>query len=155
MEPKGSPAELGTGNIRQLLLKYAIPSVIAMTAASLYNITDSIFIGQGVGALAISGLAITFPLMNLSAAFGSLVGVGASTLMSLRLGQKDYSTANNILGNVFVLNLILGLTYTIIVLLFLDPILGFFGASHETLPYAHDFMVIISLGNIITHLYSL
>ena len=153
MEQKGSPAELGTGNIRQLLLKYAIPSVIAMTAASLYNITDSIFIGQGVGALAISGLAITFPLMNLSAAFGSLVGVGASTLMSLRLGQKDYSTANNILGNVFVLNLILGLAYTIVVLLFLDPILYFFGASSETIPYAHDFMVIISLGNVITHLY--
>ncbi|HOB84360.1 MAG TPA: MATE family efflux transporter [Bacteroidales bacterium] len=153
MEQKGSPVELGTGNIRQLLLKYAIPSVIAMTAASLYNITDSIFIGQGVGALAISGLAITFPLMNLSAAFGSLVGVGASTLMSLRLGQKDYSTANNILGNVFVLNLILGLAYTILVLLFLDPILRFFGASSETLPYSHDFMVIISLGNVITHLY--
>ena len=153
MEQKGSPAELGTGNIRQLLLKYAIPSVIAMTAASLYNITDSIFIGQGVGALAISGLAITFPLMNLSAAFGSLVGVGASSLMSLRLGQKDYSTANNILGNVFVLNLILGLSYTVIVLLFLDPILRFFGASSETLPYARDFMMIISMGNVITHLY--
>jgi len=153
MEQKGSPVELGMGNIRQLLLKYAIPSVIAMTAASLYNITDSIFIGQGVGALAISGLAITFPLMNLSAAFGSLVGVGASTLMSLRLGQKDYSTANNILGNVFVLNLILGLAYTILVLLFLDPILRFFGASSETLPFSHDFMVIISLGNVITHLY--
>lgn len=153
MENEGSPSELGTGNIRKLLLKYAIPSVIAMTAASLYNITDSIFIGQGVGALAISGLAITFPLMNLSAAFGSLVGVGASTLMSLRLGQKDYSTANNILGNVFVLNFILGLAYTIVVLLFLDPILYFFGASSDTLPYAHDFMFIISLGNVITHLY--
>ena len=126
MEQKGSPAELGTGNIRRLLLKYAIPSVIAMTASSLYNITDSIFIGHGVGALAISGLAITFPLMNLSAAFGSLVGVGASTLMSLRLGQKDYSSANNILGNVFVLNTIFGLVYTIIVFLFLDRILYFF-----------------------------
>jgi len=153
MENKGSPVELGTGHIGRLLLKYAIPSVVAMTAASLYNITDSVFIGQGVGALAISGLAITFPLMNLSAAFGSLVGVGASTLMSLRLGQKDYSTANNILGNVFVLNFILGLIYTIIVLLFLDPILYFFGASPDTLPYAHDFMVIISTGNVITHLY--
>ncbi len=153
MEQKGSPAELGTGNIRRLLLKYAIPSVIAMTASSLYNITDSIFIGHGVGALAISGLAITFPLMNLSAAFGSLVGVGASTLMSLRLGQKDYSSANNILGNVFVLNTIFGLVYTIIVFLFLDRILYFFGASADTIPYAHDFMVIISLGNVITHLY--
>ena len=153
MEQKGSPLALGTDNIWHLLLLYAIPSVIAMTASSLYNIIDSIFIGQGVGALAISGLAITFPLMNLSAAFGSLVGVGASTLISLRLGQKDYSSANNILGNVFVLNTIFGLIYTVIVLLFLDPILYFFGASNETIPYAREYMVVISLGNVITHLY--
>ncbi len=153
MAKEGSPLALGTGNVGQLLLQYAIPSVIAMTASSLYNITDSIFIGQGVGALAISALALTFPLMNLAAAFGTLVGVGASTLMSLRLGQKDYTTANNILGNVFVLNLIFGSAYTVVVLLFLDPILYFFGASAETLPYAHDFMVIISLGNVITHMY--
>lgn len=144
---------LGTENIRNLLFKYALPSVIAMTASSLYNITDSIFIGHGVGALAISGLAITFPLMNLSAAFGSLVGAGAATLMSLRLGQKDYYTANNILGNVFVLNFFLGLAYTILVLLFLDPILIFFGASNDTLPYAHDFMMVISIGNVVTHTY--
>jgi putative MATE family efflux protein len=153
MKQQGPPVTLGTENVWRLLLQYAIPSVIAMTASSLYNITDSIFIGHGVGALAISGLAITFPLMNLSAAFGTLVGVGASTLMSLRLGQKDYNSANNILGNVFVLNLLFGLAYTIIVLLFLDPILYFFGASQEILPYAHDFMVIISLGNVITHMY--
>ena len=120
---------------------------------SLYNITDSIFIGHGVGALAISGLAITFPLMNLSAAFGTLVGVGASALMSLRLGQKDYDTANKILGNVLVLNLILGLFYSVFVLLFLDQILLFFGASSETLPYARDFMTIITLGNVVTHMY--
>lgn len=148
-----SPAALGTENVWNLLLQYAIPSVIAMTAASLYNITDSIFIGHGVGALALSGLAITFPLMNLAIAFGTLVGIGASTLMSLRLGQKDYDSANSILGNVFVLNIIVGLAYTLVVLLFLDPILYFFGASEETLPYAHDFMVIISLGNLITHMY--
>ena len=148
-----SPLALGTENVWHLLLQYAIPSVIAMTAASLYNITDSIFIGQGVGALAISGLAITFPLMNIAAALGSLVGVGASALMSLRLGQKDYSTANNILGNVLVLNLILGISYTIIVLIFLDPILLFFGASPETLPYARDFMFVITLGNVVTHMY--
>jgi putative MATE family efflux protein len=153
MEPKGSPLALGIGNVWDLLLQYAIPSVIAMTAASLYNITDSIFIGQGVGALAISGLAITFPLMNLSAAFGSLVGVGASALMSLRLGQKDYTTANSILGNVLALNLILGLSYTLIVFLFLDPILIFFGASSDTLPYAHDFMFIITLASVVTHMY--
>lgn len=153
MSQKGSPFALGTGNVWHLLLQYAIPSVVAMTASSLYNITDSIFIGHGVGALALSGLAITFPLMNLAAAFGTLVGVGASTLMSLRLGQKDYNSANTILGNVFILNVIFGLAYTVVILLFLDPILYFFGASRETLPYAHDFMVVISLGNVITHMY--
>ena len=153
MEQIKSVSELGTGNVWKLLLKYAIPSVIAMTAASLYNITDSIFIGHGVGALAISGLAITFPLMNLAAAFGSLVGVGASTLMSLRLGQKDYKIANKILGNVFVLNVIFGGLYTVIVLFFLDPILLFFGASPQTLPFARDYMTIITAGNIVTHMY--
>lgn len=153
VEQKDSHLALGTKNVWQLLLQYAIPSVIAMTAASLYNITDSIFIGRGVGALAISGLAITFPLMNLAAAFGSLVGVGASALMSLRLGQKDYRTANHILGNVLVLNLILGLLYTIFVLLFLEPILYFFGASSQTVQYAYDYMLIISCGNVITHMY--
>ncbi len=153
MVQKGSPLALGSESVWSLLLQYAIPSVIAMTAMSLYNITDSIFIGHGVGALAISGLAFTFPLMNLSAAFGTLVGVGASALMSLRLGQKDYSTANQILGNVLVLNLIFGLFYTVVVLLFLDQILLFFGAGSETLPYARDFMTIITLGNVVTHMY--
>lgn len=153
MQQKGAPFELGTKNVWRLLLQYAIPAVIAMTASSLYNIIDSIFIGQGVGALAISGLAITFPLMNLSAAFGSMVGIGASTLMSLRLGQKDYSSANLILGNVFSLNIIFGLAYTVLVLIFLDPILYFFGASKGTIPYAHEYMVVILLGNVITHMY--
>ncbi|MDR2121993.1 MAG: MATE family efflux transporter [Flavobacteriaceae bacterium] len=153
MEIKGTPLELGTGNIGKLLKQYAIPAIIAMIASSLYNITDSIFIGHGVGALAISGLAITFPLMNLAAAFGSLVGVGASTLLSVRLGQKDYESANSILGNVFMMNLIIGISFTIITLLFLDPILYFFGASEKTIPYAHDFMVVILLGNVITHTY--
>lgn len=153
MEEKGLTVTLGTEKVGKLLMQYAIPAIIAMTASSLYNITDSIFIGHGVGALAISGLAITFPLMNLAAAFGSLVGVGASTLMSLRLGQKDYKSANKILGNVFVLNLILGLAFTAIMLLFLDPVLRFFGASSATLPYAHQYMVVILLGNVVTHLY--
>jgi len=153
VEQKDSHLALGTEKVGHLLTQYAIPSVIAMTAASLYNITDSIFIGRGVGALAISGLAITFPLMNLAAAFGSLVGVGASALMSLRLGQKDYGTASHILGNVLVLNLILGLSYTIFVLLFLKSILYFFGASTQTIGYSHDYMVIISCGNVVTHMY--
>jgi putative MATE family efflux protein len=142
---------LGTERIGKLLWQYSIPSVIAMTASSLYNITDSIFIGRGVNSTALGALAIAFPLMNLAAAFGSLVGVGAATLMSLRLGQKDYGSANNILGNVLSLNLILGTLYTVLTLLFLDPLLRFFGASDEMMPYAHDYMVIISIGNVISH----
>lgn len=129
---KGTATELGTERIGKLLMQYAIPAIIAMTASSLYNMVDSIFIGHGVGPLAISGLAITFPLMNLAAAFGSLVGVGASTLISVKLGQKDYVTAQQILGNVVSLNLIIGILFTLVCLLFLDPILYFFGASDAT-----------------------
>ena len=114
---------------------------------------DSICIGQGVGALAISGLAITFPLMNLSAAFGAAVGVGASTFISVKLGQKDYRTATNILGNTMTLNVITGLTVGLTCLLFLNSILRFFGASDQTISYARDYMVIILLGNVITHMY--
>jgi putative MATE family efflux protein len=153
MKNENTPLSLGTEKIGKLLMRYAIPAIIAMTASSLYNITDSIFIGHGVGPLALSGLAITFPLMNLAAAFGTLVGVGASTLLSIRMGQKDYETANHILGNVFVLNLIMGILFSVVVLLFLNPVLHFFGASKETLSYAHDFMVIILCGNVITHMY--
>lgn len=153
MKNEQIPLSLGVDDIGKLLMQYAIPAIIAMTASSLYNITDSIFIGHGVGPLALSGLAITFPLMNLASAFGSLVGVGASTLLSIRMGQKDYASANDILGNVFTLNLIMGIGFSIVILLFLDPILIFFGASAETLPYAHDFMVIIMLGNVVTHMY--
>jgi len=147
------PTALGSDNIGRLLAQYAVPAIIAMVASSLYNITDSIFIGHGVGAMAISGLAITFPLMNLSAAFGSMVGVGASTLLSIRIGQKDYGSANNILGNVVMLNIITGFLFGVFSLIFLDPILIFFGASATTLPYAHQFMTVILLGNIITHIY--
>jgi len=153
MKNKSAPLSLSTEPVGKLLIQNAVPAIIAMTAASLYNITDSIFIGHGVGPLALSGLAITFPLMNLSTAFGTLIGIGSSTLLSVRLGQKDYDTANRILGNVITLNIILGLIYSIIILLFLDPVLCFFGASQEILPYARDFMVIILFGNIITHLY--
>lgn len=148
-----TPTALGTENIGKLLMQYAVPAIIAMTASSLYNMVDSIFIGHGVGTMAISGLALTFPLMNLAAAFGSLVGVGAATLISVKLGQKDYDTAQRVLGNVFVLNILLGVAFTVIVMAFLDPILYFFGGSDETVGYARDYMYIILLGNTITHLY--
>ena len=148
-----TPTALGTENIGKLLMQYAVPAIIAMTASSLYNMVDSIFIGHGVGTMAISGLALTFPLMNLAAAFGSLVGVGAATLISVKLGQKDYDTAQRVFGNVFVLNILLGVAFTVIVMAFLDPILYFFGGSDETVGYARDYMYIILLGNTITHLY--
>lgn len=134
-------------------MRYALPAIIAMTASSLYNMMDSIFIGHGVGAMAIAGLAVTFPFMNLAAAFGSLVGVGASTLVSVKMGQKDLRSAEAVLGNVLVMNIGIGLIFTIVCLLFLDPILYFFGASEETLPYARDYMEVILVGNVITHVY--
>lgn len=149
----GIPTELGTEKISKLLRQYAIPAIIAMTASSLYNMVDSIFIGHGVGTYAIAGLALTFPLMNLGAAFGSLVGVGAATLVSVLLGQKNYDVAQKVLGNVVVLNLIIGIIYMIAVLAFLDPILYFFGASDQTLQYAREYMQIILLGNVVTHMY--
>ena len=153
MDNKQATLELGTKPVGKLLLQYALPAIVAMTAASLYNIVDSIFIGQGVGPFAISGLAITFPFMNLSIAFGAAVGVGASTFISVKLGQKDYKTAENILGNTIVLNLIIGITFSVVCLMFLNPILRFFGASDTTIPYARDFMSVILLGNVFSHMY--
>ena len=150
---KQAALSLGTEDIRKLHMRYALPAIIAMTASSLYNMMDSIFIGHGVGAMAIAGLAVTFPFMNLAAAFGSLVGVGASTLVSVKMGQKDLRSAEAVLGNVLVMNIGIGLIFTIVCLLFLDPILYFFGASEETLPYARDYMEVILVGNVITHVY--
>ncbi len=147
------PLELGTEKIGKLLGQYAGPAIVAMTASSLYNMIDSIFIGHGVGPMAIAGLAVTFPLMNLSAAFGTLVGVGASTIMSVLLGQKNYEVANKVLGNVVVLNILVGLLFMAFSLAFLDPILYFFGASDVTIVYAREYMQVILIGNAVTHLY--
>ncbi len=153
MEKTDRYNELGEKPIGSLLMQYAIPAIVAMTASSIYNIIDGIFIGQGVGKEAIMGLALTNPVMSLTSAFGAMVGVGASTLMSVRLGQKDYATAKQILGNVIIMNITMGLSLGILLLLFLTPILRFFGASNDTLPYAHDFMTVILIGNVVTHLY--
>ena len=150
---KQAALELGTKPVGQLLWQYALPAIVAMTASSLYNIIDRAMIGQLVGPEAIAGLGITFPFMNLSAAFGAAVGVGASTCISVKLGQKDYKTAENLLGNTVTLNLIIGFLFMAVSLIFLDPILRFFGASDVTLPYAREFMIVILLGNMITHMY--
>ncbi|MBP5467931.1 MAG: MATE family efflux transporter [Candidatus Riflebacteria bacterium] len=144
---------LGNSSIKKLLIEYAGPAMIAMTASSLYNMVDSIFIGQGVGPLAISGLALTFPVMNLSAAFGAMVGVGASTLLSVKLGEGDKITAKRVLGNVINLNVLLGLVFMAVMLYYLDPILYFFGASNDTIGYAREYLQIILYGNVITHTY--
>lgn len=155
MEQKNSSKELGTEPVGKLLTKYAVPAVVAMTASSLYNMVDRAFIGHipEVGTLSLGGLAVTFPIMNLSAAFGAMVGVGASTLMSIKLGQKDYEKAERTLGNLVSLNIIIGILVGGLGLLFIDQLLYFFGASANTLEYAHDYMEIILWGNVITHLY--
>lgn len=145
--------ELGSESVKKLLLKYSWPAIVSMVATSLYNMADSIFIGQGVGALAISGLAICSPFMNLSVAFGTLIGVGASTLISVTLGQRNYDKALKVFGNSVMMNLIWGVLFSIIGIIFLDPILYFFGASNETLPYAHEYMFYILVGNIFSHTY--
>ena len=152
---QAAPIELGTESVGKLLKKYAVPGIIAMTASSLYNMVDSIFIGHipGEGSLALSGLAVTFPLMNLSAALGTLVGVGASTLVSVLLGQRNYETANKVLANEVSLNCIIGVLFAAVCLVFINPILLFFGASENTLPYAREYMQVILIGNVITHLY--
>ena len=150
---KQATLALGTKPVGQLLWQYALPAIVAMSASSLYNIIDRAMIGQIVGPEAIAGLGITFPFMNLSAAFGAAVGVGASASISVKLGQKDYPTAQNLLGNTLTLNLIIGFSFMVICMLFLDPILYFFGASEVTLPYAREFMTVILLGNVMTHMY--
>ncbi len=153
-ESAAAPLELGTERIGTLLRKFAVPGIIAQTAASLYNMVDSIYIGHipDVGSYAISGLAVTFPLMNISIALGTLVGVGAMTLISIMLGQKNYEAAGKVLSNTLTLNIIIGVVFTVVALLFLDPILYFFGASEKTIPFARDYMTIIILGNTFTHL---
>ena len=147
---------LGTDSLGKLLAKYSIPAIIAMASSSLYHIIDSAFIGHGVGGAAISGMAITLPIMNIASAFGAMVGVGAAARISIRLGEGNKRAAEDILGNAVLLNLVLGISIMLIFLFFLDPILMFFSggeASAETLDYARRFMRIIMFGNIITHLY--
>ena len=153
MDNKQAALELGQKPVGQLLWQYALPAIVAMTASSLYNIIDRAMIGQIVGPEAIAGLGITFPFMNLSAAFGAAVGVGSSTCISVKLGQRDYQTAEHLLGNTVTLNLMIGFLFMVVCLVFLDPILRFFGASDVTLPYAREFMSVILLGNMVTHMY--
>lgn len=148
-----SPNELGSLPIGRLLVQYSLPAIIASLATSLYNIIDSVFIGRGVGAMAITGLAITFPLMNLVVAFCVLVAVGGATISSIFLGQKAPEKASQVVGNVTVFCLIHAVVIMSVGLLFLDPILYFFGATAETIGYARSFMRIILFGTPISYVF--
>ena len=151
--PDTSPLTLGTKSISKLLVQYSVPAIIASVAVSLYNIIDSIFIGQGVGPMAIAGLAITFPLMNLVVAFCTLIAVGGATISSIFIGQKNESRATDCVNNVMVLCLIHAVVFGGLTLLFLDPILLFFGATPETIGYAREFMRIILYGTPISYIF--
>ncbi len=148
---KNDPHILGKEAIGKLLLQYSIPAIIGMTITSIYNIIDSIFIGHGVGPMAIAGLAISFPLMNLVVAFCTLVSAGGSTLASIRLGQKDMKGATEILSHTLICCITNSFFFGILSFIFLDDILIFFGASAETLPYARSFMQVILLGTPISY----
>ena len=145
--------ELETGNIRKLLWSFAMPAIIATAASSLYNVIDRMFIGQGVGAIALAGLGITLPVMNLATALGTLVGAGSGTLTSIKMGEKKLNDAQQILSNALILNIIISILFSVLALIFLDPILYLFGADEETIPYARDFIQIILIGNPITHIF--
>ena len=147
---------LGSDNIGKLLFNYATPAIIAMASSSLYHLIDSAFVGHGVGGAAIAGMAITMPIMNIGAAFGAMVGVGAGARISLRLGEGNKAAAEKTLCNAVILNIIIGFAIMAFMLTFLDEILMLFSggkASAETLAYAKDFMQIILLGNVTMHLY--
>lgn len=144
---------LGVRSITSLLAEYSVPAIVASVATSVYNIIDSIFIGQGVGPMAIAGLAITFPLMNLVVAFVMLIAAGGATISSIYLGQKNITKATDVVNNVFTLSLIHSVVFGGLALLFLDDILYFFGATPETIPYAREFMEVILYGTPVTYIF--
>ena len=150
MEQLDRTKELETKDIKKLLWLYAMPSVVSQIIASVYNICDRVFLGQCVGALAIAGLAITMPIMNIIHAFGSLVGAGSSARMSIVLGKKDINWAEKILGNSMILTFILGAIFVTGIYAFMDRILTMFGASADTIAYAREYMDIVLPGMFMT-----
>ena len=140
--------ELGTSSIPSLILKFSVPSILGMLVSALYNVVDRIFIGQGVGPLGIAGATIAFPLMMVQIAFATLIGMGATTLISINLGRQDKEKAERVLGNGFVLIIAVALSVSALGLLFLDPLLRLFGASETVLPFARDYTGIILAGTI-------
>lgn len=142
-------SQLGEDSIGNLLIKFSVPAIVGMLVNALYNIVDRIFVGHGVGALAISGITFVYPIMTIIMAFGMLVGIGATALISIRLGQRKKEEAEKILGNTFVLLIIISLLLTAAGLAFCDPIIRFFGASGQVFIYAKQYIVIILMGTIV------
>jgi putative efflux protein, MATE family len=140
--------QLGDGKILSLLFKFSIPAIIGMLVNSLYNIVDRIFIGNSAGTLGIAAITIGFPMMLVIIAFILLIGIGANSLVSIKLGEENKDESERILGNAFTLLILVSLAITILGLLFLEPMLKFFGASNEVLPYAKDYMQIILYGTV-------
>ena len=141
-----------TKKISKIVWEYALPGIIGTVVTALYNVIGRIFIGHGVGALAISGLAITLPVMNLTTSLGMLVGAGASARISISLGKKDKKTSEMILGNSLLLTIILNAVFITLIYIYLEPILRSFGASDLTLPFAYDYLKIVLLGNVFVSL---
>ena len=152
MDDNRNLRELAGMPVGRLLWKYSLPSVAGMLVMQLYSIVDRIFIGQVVGSDAIAGLAITFPVMNIATALGVLVGAGASARVSLFLGAGHEETARRVLGNTLVLTLVIGVLYIGAFALGMETVLGWFGANEVTMPYAHDFMMYILPGLMMTNL---
>ncbi|MEF2892865.1 MAG: MATE family efflux transporter [Akkermansia sp.] len=146
-------SELENASVWRLLVQYSLPSIAGMVVYSLYNIIDSVFIGHGVGPLALSGLAVTFPIMNLTFALGTLVGIGGAAISSIRLGKKDPEGTEHTLGNVLVMSLIASVVLAVPTLIFLKEILAAFGASGQTLAYGYDFMLVTLLGLPVTYVF--
>lgn len=140
--------QLGEEKVARLLLKFSIPAIIGMLVNALYNVVDRIFIGNGVGPLGIAGITIGFPIMLVIMAFAMLIGIGANSLISIRLGEQKKEEAELILGNAMVLLISIALTISITGLLFLEPLLRIFGASEAVLPYSKDYLSIILCGTV-------
>jgi putative MATE family efflux protein len=140
--------QLGEERIGALLLQFSIPAIIGMLVNALYNVIDRIFVGQGIGSLGIAGVTIGFPLMIVQMAFGVLIGIGANSLISIRLGEGKKEEAELIMGNATVLLVSVSVLLTIAGLIFLDPLLKAFGASAAVLPYARDYLSVILYGAI-------
>lgn len=145
--------ELETRSVWSLLVSYSLPAIVGMAATSLFNIVDSIYVGQWCGAFSIAAMALVFPLMNLQAAVGSLVGLGCSSTASITLGQGDFHRAFRVVGHCVMLTIITSFVLGVIPVPWLRSILQAFGAEGETLQPAYDFMLVMMLGSPITFLF--